>query len=58
MKGEWLNDKRGSVFSSHGVCKCCDIQLRHYEIIDYHNDKCEYCQNVNRETKNCEENKK
>ena len=40
---ETVNDKSGSVFVVGAMCINCDIQLRHYEVIDYHNGKCEYC---------------
>ena len=41
---ETVNDKSGSVFVVGAMCINCNIQLRHYEVIDYHNGKCEYCQ--------------
>ena len=41
---ETVNDKSGSLFVIGAMCINCDTQLRHYEVIDYHNGKCEYCQ--------------
>lgn len=39
-----LDDECGTVLIENEFCKCCGIQIRYIEKLDYNNGRCEYCQ--------------
>jgi len=47
---KFFDDKVGTVLSNV-KCKDCSMSLRHYELMDYKNGKCEYCQEDNNKEK-------